>query len=32
MLAAAQVVAFVPTTDFDRARAFYCDVLGLQLV
>jgi catechol 2,3-dioxygenase-like lactoylglutathione lyase family enzyme len=32
MLGAATVVAFVPTTDFDRARAFYCDLLGLQLV
>ena len=32
MLAAAKVVAFVPTRDPARARAFYADVLGLALV
>ena len=25
-------MAFVPVTDFDRARAFYVDVLGLGLI
>jgi catechol 2,3-dioxygenase-like lactoylglutathione lyase family enzyme len=29
-LADARLVAFVPTTDFARARAFYVDVLGLR--
>jgi catechol 2,3-dioxygenase-like lactoylglutathione lyase family enzyme len=32
MLSAAKLVAFAATTDLDRARAFYEDVLGLQLV
>ena len=32
MLDAAKVVAFVPTRDPARARAFYADVLGLRLV
>jgi len=32
MLSAAPLVAFVPTTDLDRSRRFYCDVLGLQVV
>lgn len=26
------VMAFVPVRDADRARAFYCDVLGLRLL
>jgi catechol 2,3-dioxygenase-like lactoylglutathione lyase family enzyme len=32
MLGAAKVVAFVPTRDAARAKAFYADVLGLRLV
>ena len=32
MLGAAQVMAFVATTDPERAKAFYRDVLGLRLV
>ena len=32
MLADAELVAFVPTTDLDRAQEFYCTVLGLRLV
>jgi len=28
----AKLVAFVATSDIDRARAFYCDVLGLAIV
>lgn len=32
MLASAPIVAFVPTTDFDRSRAFYSGLLGLELV
>jgi catechol 2,3-dioxygenase-like lactoylglutathione lyase family enzyme len=32
MLADASVLAFVPTTDFARARAFYVDLLGLRAV
>ncbi len=31
MLAKANLVAFVPTTDLPRARAFYVDVLGLTV-
>ena len=32
MLGSAKLVAFVPTRDPARARAFYADVLGLPLV
>jgi len=32
MLGSEQLVAFVPTTDLDRARAFYEGTLGLRLV
>lgn len=32
MLSAGNIVAFVPTTDFARARTFYADLLGLQVV
>jgi catechol 2,3-dioxygenase-like lactoylglutathione lyase family enzyme len=32
MLGSSEVVAFVATTDIDRARAFYRDTLGLALV
>jgi catechol 2,3-dioxygenase-like lactoylglutathione lyase family enzyme len=32
MLTAAKLVAFVATTDSERAKAFYSDVLGLRLV
>jgi catechol 2,3-dioxygenase-like lactoylglutathione lyase family enzyme len=32
MLGTFKVVAFVPTTDFDRSRAFYEGVLGLRFV
>jgi catechol 2,3-dioxygenase-like lactoylglutathione lyase family enzyme len=32
MLSAGKIVAFVPTTDFTRARAFYADLLGLEVV
>lgn len=32
MLGSAALVAFAPTTDLDRAQAFYGDVLGLPLV
>ncbi|HEV3060188.1 MAG TPA: VOC family protein [Vicinamibacterales bacterium] len=32
MLGAADVVAFVPTADFERSRAFYEGVLGLRFV
>ncbi|HEU5471867.1 MAG TPA: VOC family protein [Actinophytocola sp.] len=31
MLAAAELTAFVPTTDLERARAFYGGTLGLEL-
>jgi len=31
MLGSAALVAFVPTTDLDRAQAFYGEVLGLPL-
>src|SRR6266498_5887014 len=31
MLGSTELVAFVPTTDPARARAFYADTLGLQL-
>jgi catechol 2,3-dioxygenase-like lactoylglutathione lyase family enzyme len=31
MLADGQLMAFVSTTDLDRARAFYADILGLSL-
>ena len=32
MLGSAQITAFVPTTDGERARRFYVDVLGLGFV
>jgi len=32
MLGTKNIVAFVPTTDFDKARAFYEGVLGLRFV
>lgn len=32
MLGTNKLVAFVPTTDFDRARAFYENVVGLRYV
>jgi soluble lytic murein transglycosylase len=32
MLANTPIVAFIPTTDFDKARAFYEGVLGLRFV
>ena len=32
MLASSELVAFVPTTDLSRARAFYEGVLGLRFV
>ena len=32
MLGSAALVAFAPTTDLDRAQAFYGDTLGLELV
>ena len=32
MLGSCDLVAFAPTTDLDRARAFYGDTLGLELV
>lgn len=32
MLGSAQITAFVPTTDGERARRFYLDVLGLGFV
>jgi catechol 2,3-dioxygenase-like lactoylglutathione lyase family enzyme len=32
MLGSSELVAFVATTDVDRARAFYRDTLGLALV
>jgi catechol 2,3-dioxygenase-like lactoylglutathione lyase family enzyme len=32
MLQQAELVAFIATSDIDRARGFYCDVLGLPVV
>jgi catechol 2,3-dioxygenase-like lactoylglutathione lyase family enzyme len=32
MLGATNIVAFVPTQDADKAKAFYVDVLGLRFV
>jgi catechol 2,3-dioxygenase-like lactoylglutathione lyase family enzyme len=32
MLASRQIVAFVPTTDSEKAKAFYVGVLGLRFV
>lgn len=32
MLGSAQAIAFVPSTDLERSRAFYADLLGLPLV
>jgi catechol 2,3-dioxygenase-like lactoylglutathione lyase family enzyme len=32
MLGNTPIVGFIPTLDFDKARAFYVDVLGLRFV
>ncbi len=32
MLATKKIVAFVPTTDYAKAKNFYADILGLTLV
>ena len=32
MLGSAKIVAFAPTSDYQRAKAFYVDVLGLSFV
>lgn len=32
MLGISKVIAFVPTTDFDRSRVFYEGILGLRFV
>jgi len=32
MLGNTPIVAFIPTLDFDKARAFYADILGLRFV
>src|SRR5437867_5796236 len=32
MLGSAQITAFVPTTDGERSRRFYVDILGLGFV
>ena len=32
MLNDKKIIAFIPTLDFDKARAFYVDVLGLRFV
>jgi catechol 2,3-dioxygenase-like lactoylglutathione lyase family enzyme len=32
MLGSIDIVAFIPTKDFQKARAFYVDVLGLRFV
>jgi catechol 2,3-dioxygenase-like lactoylglutathione lyase family enzyme len=32
MLGNTPIIAFLPTLDFDKARAFYVDVLGLRFV
>jgi catechol 2,3-dioxygenase-like lactoylglutathione lyase family enzyme len=32
MLGNTPIIAFVPTLDFDKSRAFYVDVLGLRFV
>src|SRR5882672_4601647 len=32
MLGNTPIIAFVPTLDFDKARVFYVDVLGLRFV
>jgi predicted enzyme related to lactoylglutathione lyase len=32
MLSSSPVVAFIPTSDFDRARTFYVDTLGLTFL
>ena len=32
MLGNTPIIAFVPTLDFDKARAFYVDTLGLRFV
>ena len=32
MLAAAKISAFAPTTDYERAKRFYVDILGLSFV
>lgn len=32
MLASTKIVAFIPTTDYGKAKNFYADVLGLPLI
>jgi catechol 2,3-dioxygenase-like lactoylglutathione lyase family enzyme len=32
MLASGKLVGFIPTTDYDKARAFYVDKLGFEFV
>ena len=32
MLGSTNIVAFVPTRDAEKARAFYEDILGLSLI
>ena len=32
MLGSTKIIAFIPTTDYDKARSFYVDVLGLRFV
>jgi catechol 2,3-dioxygenase-like lactoylglutathione lyase family enzyme len=32
MLGSTNIVAFVPTKDAEKARAFYVDVLGLRFI
>jgi hypothetical protein len=32
MLTSAPAIAFVPSTDLDRSRRFFADVLGLPVV
>jgi len=32
MLASAKLVGFIPTTDYDKARAYYVDKLGFEFI
>jgi catechol 2,3-dioxygenase-like lactoylglutathione lyase family enzyme len=32
MLGTSKIIAFVPTTDYDRARSFYEEILGLKFL
>lgn len=32
MLASTKIVAFIPTTDYEKAKGFYANVLGLPLI